>query len=193
MSVGLEHAREGIEHAEHAHVHEGDQSARWIAVLVAILAAALAISEIAEKTAMVEWLTHHISVSDTYAFYQAKNIRAVVLHNEQEVLLSLPGPRDPAVEKRIADARAEEARLREDTKSQGMKQLLQEAQRQTDERDHAEHMTHRLELVVAGLQIAIVLASVSVVTRVRWLAWSGLGLGIVMSLWGWLAWSGALL
>lgn len=189
MSETIEHAREGIEHAEHAHAH-GDDAARWIAVLVAVLAAVLAIGEAFEKTAMVSWLTSHISVSDDYAYYQAKNVRAEVTRAERETLSSLPNASDPAVQQRIAALGRQEAHLRDDEAGRGMKQLRADAERQETIRDRDEHLTHKLELVVGGLQIAIVLASVSVVTRVRWLAWGGFGLGVAMALYGAAVWSG---
>jgi len=47
----------------------------------------------------------------------------------------------------------------------GMKQLGERAKGQEAERDAAFHRYHEFELVVGALQIAIVLASVSVVTR----------------------------
>ena len=56
-----------------------DTSARRIAVLIAVLAAALALAEMGEKGAQNAYLTHHIAVSDDWAFYQAKNVRATLL------------------------------------------------------------------------------------------------------------------
>ncbi len=193
MSEVVEQAQEGIERAHHAHVHEGDSSARWIAVLVAVLAAALAIAELGEKSQQTEYLTRHIAVSDGYAYYQEKHVRQTLMQAEEGVLQSLPNATDPAVKARIAAARQEAARLEDNAQSgQGMRQLLEHAQREEHARDHAFHLTHKLELVVGGLQIAIVLASVSVVTRVRTLAWGGAGLGAAMIAYGLLVWGGAI-
>ena len=47
MSDTIEHAKEGIEEAH----HHGDSRARRIAVLIAVLAAGLALSEMGEKGA----------------------------------------------------------------------------------------------------------------------------------------------
>ena len=49
-----------------------DTSARRVAVLIAVLAAALALADMAEKGAQNEYLTHHVAVADDWAFYQAK-------------------------------------------------------------------------------------------------------------------------
>src|SRR4051812_6923550 len=76
MSDTIEHAREGIHQAHEAPAGHGDRSARRIAVLIAVLAAALALAEMGEKGAQNAYLTHHIALSDDWAFYQAKNARA---------------------------------------------------------------------------------------------------------------------
>ena len=78
MSESIEHAREGIEHAHHGAGIHTDTTARRIAVLIAVLAAALALAEMGEKGAQNAYLTHHIALSDDWAFYQAKNARATV-------------------------------------------------------------------------------------------------------------------
>lgn len=179
MSEKLEHAREGMHHAHHV----GDRRARRIAVLIAILAAALAIADLAEKSAQNEYLTRHVALSNDWSFFQAKNVRATVRSSEANVLASLPP--SPDTEARIKAAQADAARLRDDPESgEGMKQLAERAKVQTEERDHALHSYHHYELVVSALQIAIVLASVSVVTQVAWLAVLGGGLGLLAAIYG---------
>jgi Domain of unknown function (DUF4337) len=190
MSETVEQAREGIEHAHHAHA-EGDHSARWIAVLVAVLAAALAISELGEKSWMTEFLTRHIALSDDYAYYQEKHVRLTTMQAEEATLLSLPDAASPAVQERVKASREEQARLQDNPKTgQGMKQLQEQADREKERRDHAAHLAHHLEISVGGLQIAIVLASVAVVTRVRALAWAGGALGAAMAVYAGLLWTG---
>lgn len=190
MSETIEHAKEGIERAHHAHVQEGHESARVIAVLVAVLAAALAISDLGEKSSTTTYLTRHIALSDDYAFYQEKHVRVTVLQSEEAMLRSLPAALEPEVQTRIRAAQAEQARLQDSPKAQGMKQLLAQAAKDKKVRDHASHLAHQLEVVVGGLQIAIVLASVSVVTRVNALAWGGAALGVAMVAYGLLLWNG---
>lgn len=185
MSDSLDQARDGIEHAQEAHIHHGDSLARWIAVLIAVLAAALAIGEMAEKQAQNTYLTHHITLSDDWAFYQAKRLRAAVLDSEATVLGSLPNAADPGLQARAAAARKEAARLLDDPKGgNGVKQLTARAAHQAELRDAAFERYHHLELVVGALQIAIVLASVSVVTRVRTLAFAGGALGAAAAIYG---------
>ncbi len=179
MSETIEHAKEGIEEAH----HHGDSRARRTAVLIAVLAAGLALADMGEKGAQNQYLTRHIALSDDWGFFQAKNVRATVRAAEATVLESLPP--DPAIPARVKAAHDEEARLRDDPAGgDGMKQLAERAHDQTEQRDHAFHRYHQYETVVGGLQIAIVLASVSVVTRVLWLAYAGGLLGAAAGLYG---------
>jgi hypothetical protein len=182
MSDTIEHAQEGLEHAHHAAEHGRDGSAPKIAVVIAMLAAALALADMGEKSSQNTYLTRHIEVSDDWNFFQAKNARATVRSAEANLLASLPNAAEPAIAKKIAAAREAEARLRDDPASgDGLKQLAERAQHRTEQRDHAFHRYHQFEYVVGALQISIVLASVSVVTRVRWLAWTGGGVGVLAS------------
>src|SRR5271168_809056 len=103
MSEEFEQANEHLEHA--AHGHEGKGHARP-AIFIAIMAAALALTEFAAKDAQTSYLTNHIAASDTWAQYQAKAVRRTVLMSEAELLESLPTSTDPALKKRVADARA---------------------------------------------------------------------------------------
>ena len=179
MSETIEHAKEGI-----AEAHHGDHGARRIAVLIAMLAAALALADMGEKQAQNEYLTHHIAVSDDWAFYQAKNIRAAVLAAEATVLANLPGGGDPGPQAEIKRARQNEARMRDEPQGEGMKQLAERAKLQEAARDEAFHRYHEYELVVGALQIAIVLASVSVVTRVLALALGAGAMGAIAAVYG---------
>jgi hypothetical protein len=172
MSDDIDMAKEDIERAHHhaEHAAEGDPSAGWArqaAMLIAALAAMLALAEMGNKGAQNEYLTHHITASDDWNFYQAKTIRANLFNLQADVLASLPNAGDPATVKRVEDARATAKRLDDDEKTLGRKQLRARAQTSEKLRDHAFHEFHLYEYAVGGLQIAIVLASVSVVTRQR--------------------------
>ena len=139
-----------------------------VAVLVSILAAVLAMTEIGGKAAQNAYLTHHVALSNDWAFYQAKNLRSVVRTSEADLLASLPNAADPAVQTRIKEAKEYAARMRDDpVGGEGMKQLAVTAQEQETARDAAEHRYHSYEYSVGALEIAIVLASVSIVTRMR--------------------------
>ena len=169
----VEMAQEHISEAHHEH-GETDSWPMRMAVVVSVLAASLAIVEVGAKSSQTSYLTHHIGSSDTWAQYQAKNLRASMRNSQAAVLESLPTGNDPAVRERIKTALAEEARMRDEPGKDGMKQLMAKAKDQEHERDEAFHAYHGYEYAAGALEIAIVLASVSVVTRIHAL---GIGAG----------------
>jgi hypothetical protein len=178
MSETIEQAKEGIEHAHHASEGgHGDKSPRNVAILIAALAAALALAEMGEKAAQNSYLTHHISVSDSWGFFQARNIRATTYASSADIIESLPNL-DAEGKARAAKLRAEAARMRDDpVGGDGSKQISAKAQHDTEARDHAFHVYHQFELATGALQIAIVLASVSIVTRLRPLTLAAAAIG----------------
>jgi hypothetical protein len=160
----MERAHETIEE----HGHHSDPWARGVAVLVSVIAAVLAMTDIGGKAAQNAYLTHHIALSNNWAFYQSKNMRAVVRTSEADMLASLPNAQDPAIQARIKEARDYSIRMRDDPEGgEGMKQLAITAKQEEAERNEAWHRYHGYEYAVGALEIAIVLASVSVVTRIR--------------------------
>jgi hypothetical protein len=164
MGESMERAHETIEeHAPH-----GDPWARRVAMLISLLAAALAITQVGGKAAQNAYLTYHVSLSNDWAFYQARNVRAVVRTSEADLLASLPNAADPSIQARIKDARDNAARMHDDPQGgEGMKQLQLKAKQEEADRDHAEHRYHSFEYAVGALEIAIVLASVSIITGMR--------------------------
>ena len=162
MDAAQEHAQETIHH------HGGAN--RRIAVLIAALAAALALADMGAQQQQNQYLTRHISLSDDWGFYQAKNTRAAISDVEASILANQPNAGEPGSQAAVARAKANAARLRDEPGGDGMKQIMERAAVQQEARDHAFHRYHQFEIVVGALQIAIVLASVAVVTAVPALA-----------------------
>ena len=179
MSELMGDAREGIHHAGHGSGQHSDTTARRIAMLIAVLAAVLALAEMGEKGAQNAYLTHHIALSDDWAFYQAKSARATVWASEAGILANLPNAKEPGPQAEIERSKKNEARLRDEPGGDGMKQLADRAEAQKAARDEAFHHYHNYELVVGALQIAIVLASVAVVTRIVALAFGAGAIGAI--------------
>lgn len=161
MSEQFEQANEHLEHAAHEHGHS--MSHTRAAIIIGIMAAVLAITEFVAKDASSSYMTNHIAASDTWAQYQAKSVRRTILTAQADLLETLPGASSPEVQKHIADARANAERMRSEPGADGMEQLSEKAHEQEHERDHEMHRNHMLEIASGGLQIAIVLASISVV------------------------------
>src|ERR1051326_6482343 len=168
-----------------AHEKEGDKDPwpRRMAVVVSFLAASLALSEIGAKSSQTAYLTHHIGASDTWNAYQAKNLRANLRNSEATLLSSLPNAGDPAVRERIKVAAEEEAGMRaERATGDGMKQLKAKAEQEERDRDVALESYHGYEHTSGALEISIVLASVSVVTRIRALGFAAGAIGLAACL-----------
>lgn len=179
MSKIAEEAHETIH--EHGGGHS-DPFSRRVAVLVSVLAAMLAITEIGTKSTANEYLANHIAVSDDYAFYQARSVRGLMKETEATLLATLGSATDPKVQERIKADHEYVSRMKDDPKSgDGMKQLLERARKQEEARDHALHHYHFYEYCSGALEIGIVLASVAVVTRIAMLAFVAAGLGLLAS------------
>jgi hypothetical protein len=174
MSETVERAHETIEE----HAHHTDPWARNVAILISVLAAALAITEIGGNAAQNAYLAQHVELSNNWAFFQSKNVRAVVLESQADVLASLPNAQDPAIQARIQDSKTHAIRMRDDPKGgDGMKQLAAIAHDLEAERADSFHRYHKYEFSTGALQIAIVLASVSLVTRMRALTFGAAAIG----------------
>ena len=183
MSDEFEQAHERLEHATEG--HEGSHPHRVAAIIIAIMAAFLALTEFAEKDAQTSYLANHILASDTWAQYQAKSIRRTVLSAEADILASDPkAANDSAIQSRIAAAKARAARMQSEPGADGMEQLAQRAHAVEHERDHELHRKNTLEIASGGLQIAIVLASISVVVDMPLLMWGAIALGLASSIYG---------
>jgi hypothetical protein len=176
-------AHEHMEHAEHAE-HAASENKK-IALLIAILALFLSFSETVGKGAQTEAVDANVKAADTWAFYQAKDIRrtTVTVAADQTALLAASvgdAAAKAAVEKQIAAWRQTAARYESDPKTgEGRKELAQRARTQEEERDLALAKYHHYELASAAFQIGIVLASATVITGIVALAWGAGALGVI--------------
>jgi hypothetical protein len=176
-------AHEHMEHAEHAE-HAANENKK-IALLIAILALFLSFSETLGKGAQTEAVDANVKAADTWAFYQAKDIRRTVVTAaaDQTALLAAAvadAAAKAAVEKQIAAWRRTASRYESDPKTgEGRKELAQRARTQEEERDLALAKYHHYELASAAFQIGIVLASATVITGIVALAWGAGVLGVI--------------
>lgn len=181
----LEVAQESLQHAAHEHASGGVPFAKLAAIVIATLAASLAVCETAAKDAQTAFLADHIAASNTWSQYQAKSVRRATYLSTAAVLSSLPA--SPDVGKRIDASQANAERMRTEPGQDGMEQLSQRATGLEHLRDHQEHRHHGLEIGSGGLQLSIVLVSVSIVTALRALLIGGGLLGAVAAAYGLLA------
>ncbi|MBR0824643.1 DUF4337 domain-containing protein [Bradyrhizobium manausense] len=186
-------AHESMEHAEHAEHASG--SSRKIALLIAVLALFLAISETLGKGAQTESISKNVEASNLWAFFQAKSIRRTVVQvaadqGKLELGAATDDARKATVQKQIDDWTKTAARYRSEPETgEGTEQLAEKAKHAEHLRDEATAKYHHFELASAAFQIGIVLASATIITGMLALAWvAGLltiaGLGMTaLGLW----------
>ena len=165
-------AHESMEHAEHAEHASGEN--RKIALLIAVLALFLAISETLGKGAQTESISKNVEASNLWAFFQAKSIRRTVVQTAAEGAKLISTPDDAtkaAVQKQIDDWQKTAARYRSEPETkEGTEQLAEKAKDAEHERDEATAKYHHFELASAAFQIGIVLASATIITGIMALA-----------------------
>ncbi len=163
-----------------------ERGAKQVALLIAVLAALLAVVEVAGGNAEQDASKHNIDASNLWAFYQAKTIRQTVLRAQSDRLaVELPalGPeRQEAARKLAASWQADIARYESEPGpdgGEGRRELVARAKATEAQRDLALAKDDMFDFASAAMQLAIVLASASVVIGIGWLAFLGAGVGAV--------------
>jgi hypothetical protein len=145
---------------------------RLIAVYIGVLAVILAIAGVGGGNSTKDATARNIEASNTWAFFQAKNIRRNEIRlqiSEFEVLLAtqpaLAADARSMIDERIARLRKDEARYTSEPETgEGTQELSAKAKRLEVARDHAMAKDPYFDYGQALLQIAIVLASVAIIT-----------------------------
>ena len=167
-----EHARES---AEHAHAHGPPQGfARRVALLIAALAAALALTEGGVQSAQTAYIAHNITASDDWTFYGFKETRARIAEQTATLMGNVPGIPEQVRQDAVSQAQAVIKRMRDgDQSGPGTRQIQEQAKAEQEALEHAFHRYHLYEYAASALQIAIVLGSAAVVTGVAGIAIAG--------------------
>jgi hypothetical protein len=160
---------------------EASSENKKIALLIAVIALCLALSETLGKGAQTESISKNVEASNLWAFFQAKSIRRTVVQTAAEqTKLGIGAATDDAtkaaVQKQIDEWQKTAARYRsEPSTHEGSEELAERAKHAEEERNVATEKYHHFELASAAFQISIVLASATIITGMIWLAWvSGL-------------------
>jgi uncharacterized protein DUF4337 len=170
-------AHESLEHAEQTE-HASSEN-RKIALLIAVIAVFLALSETLGKSAQTEAISKNVEASNLWAFFQAKTIRRTVVQtaaDQARLAAAADDAAKAALQKQIDDWQKTAARYRSEPETgEGTEQLSERARHAEEERSLASAKYHHFELASAAFQIAIVLASATIITGIFALAWiSGL-------------------
>lgn len=162
------------------HGAHGDPSNKKIALLIAILALFLAISETLSKAYQTEVITKQVEASNLWAFFQAKSMRKTTTDVALDSLKASPNAEDPKSKALIDKWTAASKRYDSEPETgEGRKELAARAVEAQKKGDIANHKYHNLEISSGMLQVAIVLASSSIITSVVVLGWVAGLLGVV--------------
>jgi len=162
---------------------EKDQRA---ALVIALLALLLALSEAGAKRAQHLSTEKNIESSDLFNFYQAKKIRSTMVESGAAILEAQKSiVADPkameAFDKQIEAFKATAARFEHDPKKpeDSLDSIQERAQQAVEARELANSRLERYEFGSGLAQIAIVLASAAIITDIGALLWLSIGLGVI--------------
>lgn len=182
-----ERAREGLEQQREL----DERSHNRAALTIAVLAMLLTLASMSASGASREIVNANIHASDTWAFYQAKNIRQTsnqLAADQVQATLALndaslsPAARD-LLQKQLDAYKTTVSRYESSPlTADGKKELNDLALSYEAQRDHAGEQIPNFELAAALLQIAIVLGSASIVVRKPLVLGAAVVLGAVASL-----------
>ena len=167
---------EKIRGEHEAHSAEADANFRkFTGIYLGIVAMLLAITALGGSNATKTMLNANIQASDTYGYYQAKNIRQTVyqltaeqLDSELLALPEMPEAARTKIEDRIKRYRERVERYESDPSTgEGKKELLAKAKEFEATRERAAERDPNFDFAEALFQIAIVLGSVSIVAASR--------------------------
>jgi hypothetical protein len=167
----------------HAHIeHSGDN--KRVALLIAVLALCLSLAQTGANSAQTNVITQNVEATDLWSFFQARTIRQTTVSTaaEQAELQKL-GTADPGTRKAIETQQKawQDTAARwesEPETGEGRKELSSRARDAEIKREHSMAQYHLFEYASALFEIAIVIASASIVTGVPVLAGLGVLLGI---------------
>ena len=184
-------------HEDRAEHEAADRFRNRAALLIAFLAAVLAIGGLGGGNATDDLIGNNIRASDTWAFYQAKNVRQTVYQiavADIEAQLGAGGLSPEAragAEKRLADYKATVARYDSEPsaeapddplRGEGKKELRARAEAFERARERAAAQDDNFDMAEVFLQLALVLGSVAILAVNRWVLILSAALGAVGTL-----------
>jgi hypothetical protein len=155
-------------------MHEaGKSDTRYISLIISVLAVLVAMVTVLGHRTHTEAVLLQSRAADQWNEYQAKKIRQGLITMAADLLSLQPSSNDNAVQQKLNTYKARVEKLGQD---------LLEEQSKAEELEHevsrAERRASRYDLGEALLQIAVVLSSITLLTKQRLYFLLGLGLGI---------------
>jgi hypothetical protein len=164
---------------------EAKEKDQRVALVIAVLALLLAISETSARKAEHTATEKNIESSDLFNFYQSKKIRSTVFEAASGMLesqkTSVTDPKaQEAIERQIAEFKAKVAQFEVDRKKpeDSLNAIQDRANEASADRELADRRLEHYEFGSGLFQIAIVLASASIITGIAALMWLSVALGV---------------
>ena len=164
---------------EHAHAASHDPSLIPITITMSILAVMVAVTSLFGHRSHTEELLLQNKVTDNWAYYQAKNIRK---HSDEQIadLLSAVSLKDQEIGEKFKENYKKEA----ERYAEEQKEIETEARKLEGETNTERQRADRFDLGEILLEAALVITSITLLTKWRdfWFAGMVLGLcGIVVA------------
>jgi len=171
-------------HEERKENEADDRFRNRAALLIAFLAAVLAVGGLGGGNATDDMVGNNIKASDSWAFYQAKNVRQTMYEiavddlEQQLATGALTPAGKAAAEQRLAKYRETVTRYDSEPdpkapgdplKGDGKKQIKARAQAYEAGFDQASRRDNNFDLAEVFLQLALVLGSVAILAVSRWI------------------------
>lgn len=168
------------------------------ALVIGFMAMLLAITSLGGGNVLEDMIAHNIHASDTWAFYQAKTIRQTTVRTSADQLEAelKMNPNMPADARAVLETKIDEYRKTAERyddepdktdpgnplKGEGRKQLMARARDFERQREIAQKQDPNFDFAEALFQIAIVLASVSILATSRRILVLALVVGVAATL-----------
>lgn len=158
---------------------------RWIGVWIGALAVILAICAMGGNNAGKDATLKNIEAANTWAFFQAKNMRRQAIRLQVDELqlqldtdANLAAATRQAIEGKLTEYRTLDKQLTSNKENnEGLDELWAKAKALETDRDVAMMKDPYFDYAEAALQIAIVLASIAIITGGSWMLLGSIGLG----------------
>jgi hypothetical protein len=151
----------------------GEAGMRHISLAISVLAVLVAMVTVLGHRTHTEAVLTQTRAADQWNLYQAKKIREQQISTATDILSLQPSANDAGVQKKLAEYKAHTAKW-----NQELVEEQQKAQDLEHEVDKAERRADRYDLGEALLEIAVVLSSITLLTRQRGYFIFGLCIGL---------------
>jgi hypothetical protein len=175
MTATTEH----LEHAEHAQHAAHDPFDRRVAMTMAMVAALLACETLASHREHTNSVLYAAQASDQWNYYQAKKNRQYLNESTGSLLPLI------AIDPGNPEARAQAVALRQELlgKAERYKDETDTIQKGAEDLQHrsevAHHRADRFDMGELGVELALVLCSIAVLTKRSFYWFIGMGFGLI--------------